>query len=85
MADDGGRHASDRPGGLAGLLAAVADTGANVIDVAHVRDGVDLDIGQTAVELAVEAPSLEAAERLVPALAGAGHAVQRMDPGERSW
>mgnify|MGYP006173592811 CR=1 FL=1 len=33
---------SDLPGGLAGLLATVADAGANLIDVEHVREGVDL-------------------------------------------
>jgi hypothetical protein len=35
---------SDRPGGLAALLAAVADANANVIAVEHVRDGVELAI-----------------------------------------
>ena len=29
----------DRPGGLATLLAAVAATGANIVDVSHVREG----------------------------------------------
>ena len=32
----------DRPGNLAGLLAAVAEEGANVLVVDHHREGVDL-------------------------------------------
>jgi hypothetical protein len=38
----------DRPGGLAGLLAAVATAGANVIELSHVRDDADLPLAQTA-------------------------------------
>ena len=38
---------SDRPGGLAGLLAAVAETGASVREVTHVREGVELHVAET--------------------------------------
>src|SRR5436190_5967041 len=38
----------DRPGGLATLLGLVADIGANVIDVEHLRDGMDLHVRATA-------------------------------------
>jgi threonine dehydratase len=44
----------DRPGSLAALLAAVAKAGANLLSVEHVRDGVPLDIGETAIALTVE-------------------------------
>jgi threonine dehydratase len=47
-------HVSDRPGGLAGLLAAVAERHANVIAVEHVRDGVELHVAETGVALTVE-------------------------------
>ena len=46
----------DRPGALAGLLVAVGEAGANVIDVTHVRDGVDLHFGQTGIELVAGDP-----------------------------
>jgi threonine dehydratase len=44
----------DRPGSLAALLAAVAKAGANLLSVEHVRDGVPLDVGETAIALTVE-------------------------------
>jgi threonine dehydratase len=47
-------HVRDRPGGLAELLAHVAKTGANVISLEHVRDGVELPVRETGVMLTVE-------------------------------
>ena len=41
----------DRPGGARPLLATVAGTGANIVDVSHVREGLDLHVRETAVEL----------------------------------
>ena len=41
----------DRPGKLARLLDCVAGEGANIVDVSHVREGVDLHVRETAVEL----------------------------------
>jgi threonine dehydratase len=38
----------DRPGALAGLLRVIAEHGANVLDVSHLRDGVDLHVRETA-------------------------------------
>src|SRR5689334_24104295 len=43
-----------RPGNLATLLACVADTGANIVDVAHVREGLNLHVRETAIELVLE-------------------------------
>ncbi|NCX18730.1 MAG: pyridoxal-phosphate dependent enzyme, partial [Acidimicrobiia bacterium] len=40
---------SDRPGGLARLLALFAHEGANLIEVEHVREGVDLHVRETGV------------------------------------
>lgn len=45
---------SDRPGALSALLAAVAESGANVVSVEHYRLGEKLVLGQVEVELAVE-------------------------------
>jgi threonine dehydratase len=44
----------DRPGALAELLGAVAELGANVLDVAHIREGVDLHVRETAVRLVLQ-------------------------------
>ena len=63
----------DRPGALAGLLACVASTGANIVDVSHVREGLDLHVRETAVELVLETRGHEHAERLMSALADAGY------------
>ena len=44
----------DRPGALASLLRVVADRGANVVDVEHLRDGVDLHVRETAIQLVLQ-------------------------------
>ena len=44
----------DRPGGLARLLADLADAHANVLDVVHQRTGAHLHIGEVEVALQVE-------------------------------
>jgi threonine dehydratase len=66
---------SDRPGGLAGLLGAVAGTGGNVIEVTHVRDGVALHPDETGVELAVECRSEAARDELLGVLRKAGYPI----------
>ena len=65
---------ADRPGGLAALLALLGDTGANLVDVEHVREGVDLHVRETAVQLVLETRGREHAQRVTAALAGAGYA-----------
>ncbi|HMJ02071.1 MAG TPA: threonine ammonia-lyase [Conexibacter sp.] len=70
---------SDRPGGLAGLLAAVADERANVIAVEHVRDGVELAIRETGVELTIETRGPEHLERVLATLRGSGYEVETVD------
>ncbi len=70
---------SDRPGGLAGLLAAVAQTHANVIAVEHVRDGVELAIRETGVELTIETRGAEHLDRVLAALREAGYAGEVAD------
>ena len=63
----------DRPGALAGLLGCVAETGANIVDVSHVREGLDLHVRETAVELVLETRGHEHAERVMAALDEAGY------------
>jgi threonine dehydratase len=64
---------SDRPGALAGLLACVAETGANIVDVSHRREGIDLHVIETAVELVLETRGHEHAEAVVATLRDAGY------------
>jgi threonine dehydratase len=63
----------DRPGALAGLLEHVAETGANIVDVAHVREGVDLHVRETAVELVLETRGREHAAAVLQALDASGY------------
>ena len=44
----------DRPGALAALLRLVAEHGANVVDVEHLRDGVELHVRETAIKLVLQ-------------------------------
>jgi threonine dehydratase len=74
---------SDRPGGLAALLALIADAGGNVVDAHHVREAVPLHVRETGVELALETRGAEHSDAIVSALEGAGYAIRRlhdMDP-----
>ena len=67
---------SDRPGGLARLLGHVAATGANLVDVSHVREGLDLHVRETAVELVLETRGQEHATAIEAALEAAGYETQ---------
>ena len=44
----------DRPGALARLLAVVAAHDGNVVDVEHLRDGIDLHVRETAIKLVLQ-------------------------------
>jgi threonine dehydratase len=64
----------DRPGHLARLLDCVATTGANLVDVSHVREGVELHVRETAVELVVETRGRRHADAVLGSLSDAGYA-----------
>jgi threonine dehydratase len=64
---------ADRPGNLAHLLDCVAHQGANIVDVSHVREGLDLHVRETAVELVIETRGHDHAEAVVAALNEAGY------------
>jgi threonine dehydratase len=66
----------DRPGALARLLECVAGTGANIVDVAHVREGVDLHVRETAVELVLETRGRDHADAVLGALRDGGYATR---------
>jgi threonine dehydratase len=67
---------ADRPGGLAHLLVCVADTGANIVDVSHVREGLDLHVRETAVELVLETRGHDHATGVVEAMRASGYEAQ---------
>jgi threonine dehydratase len=66
----------DRPGNLARLLVLIADTGANIVEVSHVREGLDLHVRETAVELVLETRGHDHAEDVVGKLRQAGYETQ---------
>jgi threonine dehydratase len=70
---------SDRPGGLAGLLTAVAAAGGNVVHADHVREAVPLHVRETGVEIALETRGPGHSEEIIAALGEAGYAVRRLD------
>ncbi len=70
----------DRPGALAGLLGVVADQGANVIDVEHLREGLDLHVGETAITLVLQTNGPEHSAELLAAIEAEGFAT-RTQPG----
>jgi threonine dehydratase len=63
----------DRPGALAKVLALVAETGANLVDVLHVREGVDLHVRETAIQLVLETRGKDHAAHVVATIADAGY------------
>jgi len=69
---------SDRPGGLAGLLSLVASTGASVIDIEHLRDGVDLHVRETAVNVVLEVRNSDHSTDVISNLETAGYLVKRI-------
>ena len=66
---------SDRPGGLAQLLAVFAQAGASVIDIEHVREGVDLGVRETGVNAVLEVRGPEHGEIVIDAVRAAGYSV----------
>ncbi len=66
---------SDRPGGLAKLLAIFAEQGASVIDIEHVREGVDLHVRETGVTAVLEVRGPDHADTVIDAVRTAGYDV----------
>ena len=64
---------SDRPGSLVRLLGVVAGTGVNLIEVSHVREGIDLHVRETGVELVLETRGADHAQEVLNALSQAGY------------
>jgi threonine dehydratase len=63
----------DRPGSLARLLSLVGETGANLIHVEHLREGIDLHVRETAVQLTLETRGSDHAAAVLARVRDAGY------------
>jgi threonine dehydratase len=63
----------DLPGSLALLLGLVGRSGANLVDVQHIREGLDLHIQETAVQLVLETRGPEHATAVSAAIREGGY------------
>jgi threonine dehydratase len=70
---------SDTPGSLAALLTRLGEGGANLIDVDHVREGVDLPVGHTGIELILETRGPDHAGRLLDLLSQSGYSARVLE------
>jgi len=66
----------DRPGALAGLLRVVAEHGGNVVDVEHLRDGLDLHVRETAIKLVLQTRGRENSQEILVAARAEGFSVR---------
>jgi threonine dehydratase len=69
---------SDRPGSLIKLLSLVAEERGNVISVEHHREGMDIPVTETEVELTLVTRDEEHCRRLLDAMAEKGYGVDRL-------
>jgi threonine dehydratase len=65
----------DRPGGLAKLLSVFADGGADLIEVEHIREGLDLHVRETGIHATFEVRGAEQAKELLVSARQAGYDV----------
>jgi threonine dehydratase len=66
----------DRPGALAGLLRVVADHGGNVVDVEHLRDGLEIHVRETAIKLVLQTRGSENSQEILDAAREEGFSVR---------
>ncbi len=66
----------DRPGSLARLLSVFADGGADLIEVEHIREGLDLHVRETGIRATFEVRNREQAAALIDAARSAGYDLQ---------
>ncbi len=68
----------DRPGELIKLLSLIATERGNLVSVAHQRQGVSLDLGDTGVELTIVMRNEEHCQAMLAALEANGFPVERL-------
>jgi threonine dehydratase len=67
----------DRPGSLAQLLTLVGELRANLLDVEHIREGFDLHVRETAVQMVLETRGPSHAREVIDAVREAGYSEPR--------
>jgi threonine dehydratase len=67
---------ADRPGTLATLLTCLGGAGANVVGVEHLREGYDLHVRETGVQIVVETRGADHADVILAAVADAGYTAE---------
>jgi threonine dehydratase len=72
---------ADRPGTLVRFLGAFADAGANLVEVQHQREGVDLHVRETGVHATFEVRSPAHADAVLAAVRAAGYPELRAERG----
>ena len=72
---------SDRPGGLARLLTLFAETGANLVEVEHVRECVSLHVRETGVQAVLEVRGRDHADEVLAAVRNAGYEADEVEAG----
>jgi threonine dehydratase len=68
----------DRPGSLLALLGVVAEARANIVDIVHHREGMDIFVTDTEVQLTVETRDARHARDVMGRLTRHGYAVERV-------
>ncbi len=68
----------DRPGELLRLLQLVAEERVNVLSVEHRREGVDIPVGATGIDLTLLARDEEHSDAIVKEMSGWGYEVERL-------
>jgi threonine dehydratase len=71
-------HVSDRPGELIKLLSLVAEERGNVIAVEHHREGMEIPVSATEIELTLVTRDEDHCRHLLDAMAERGYAVERL-------
>ena len=69
---------ADRPGELIKLLSLVAEERGNVISVEHHREGMDIPVSETEVELTLVTRDEEHCQRVLGTMAERGYTVERL-------
>jgi threonine dehydratase len=71
-------HLADRPGELIKLLSLVAEERGNVISVEHHREGMDIPVTETEVELTLVTRDEDHCRALLEAMGACGYTVERL-------
>jgi len=69
---------ADRPGELARLLSLLAEARVNVVSVEHHREGLEVPIGETEVELTLLTRDPRHRDEVLETMRGWGYGVERL-------